>query len=131
MNTKASPAVEDGNYSGDSIAQIREIILGEYIRNSEKNLKKLKSAIEQLSRDVNVRLDRLEQSISHVQKEGEVSKEVLQQELQKQRQSIEKDLKDTRDRIKNELQNLQESKVDKSAIGEVFIQWGQQVIKNK
>jgi len=131
MNAKARSEVEDDIYSGDSIAQIREIILGEYIRNSEKNLKKLKSAVEQLSRDVHARLDSLEQRIDQVRKEGEGSKEVLQQEWQRHRQSLEKDLQEARDKLEHELQELQESKVDKSAIGEVFIQWGQQVIKNK
>ena len=111
----------------DSIGQIREIILGEFIKASDNNFQKLESAIDKLSKEVDSRLSELEQRISFVKADGEISKGSIQEALDTSRAEIDQQVKDLGKKLKAEIKELQEQKVDRSSIGEVFIQWGQQV----
>ncbi len=111
----------------DSLGQIREIILGEFMRASDAHFRKMQASFDAFKQETDARLSELEERISFVKEDGEVSKGSLQEALDTSQAEFEKQVKELGSKLKNDIKTLHEDKVDKSSIGEVFIQWGEQV----
>ncbi len=99
-----------------SINQIREIILGEQISFWENNFKSLEKKLADLDR-----------KISSVQDAVNNENSNLGDELNKLKKELSSKITKLQNEFTKKTDELDGSQVDKDSIGEVFIQWGQQV----
>jgi len=118
QNDKLAALSEQTN--SDSIQRIREIIFGEYIHSWENNFKRLEKKIG----DLNKKIDTI-----HAELKSESVGRV--EELSQSKKELKSEIKKLQTEMTNKLKKLDDSKVDKDSIGEVFIQWGQQVKAKK
>lgn len=116
MNKQTDGVITSEQTNSDSINQIREIILGEHISSWEKNFKRLEKKLNDLDRKISSVQDALKNENSNLGDELSKSQKELSSKITKLQSEFNKSIKE-----------LEGSKVDKDSIGEVFIQWGQQV----
>jgi DNA helicase IV len=110
------------NRSGGSIEQIREIIFGDQMVEFEKQLKELKKECSHL----NNKIDDLEKKNAEFNQMMAANMEQQQATTSDQQQThqIIEQLKTEFDR---KIAELNDAKVDKSQIGQAFIEWGMKV----
>lgn len=103
----------------ESIEQIRDIIFGDHLEKLEQTIRQLKSECNAL-RDRIAQLESGHETVDHILE--------ADHEKQKSIESAQAQLQELIEKIKNELNQkiaeLQDSKVDKSQIGQAFIEWG-------
>lgn len=128
--TTATPQT-DSKSETDSLAQIRDIIVGEYSKTWEKRFTRLQEQIQQMNQQIQKQLHELSEKIAQSANERESSHQTLTENLDKTRSEITEMVKAAQSTLQKELTRLKEVKVDKDSIGEVFIQWGQQVKEQK
>lgn len=116
MSKQTDDAVVTPETYSDSINQIREIILGEQINSWEKNFKRLEE-----------KLNDLERKISSVQETGQNENRNLGNEISLSKEDFSAKITGIQKEFNKKIKELERVKVDKDSIGEVFIQWGQQV----
>jgi len=106
----------------DSIQQIRDIIVGEELAQLKNQIRQLQNECEQLKNQLAV-----------LEKKLDTDNQLTTQNLENltastlDRQQIYSLLDEIKKDIENKFSDLNEKKVDKSQIGEVFIQWGMKV----
>lgn len=106
----------------ESIDQIREIIFGEQEKDYELRLQELKQQCEQLHSRL-AALESQQQSTQHTLKEDYVRVEAYQNGQQELRTWIEK----AQAELERKIEKLAANKVDRSQIGQAFIEWGMKV----
>jgi uncharacterized protein (DUF342 family) len=107
----------------NGIDQIREIIFGEQLIAWQQRFSELEKALSELHKTVESGFSRLEMQIG-------TEKQNLTGNVQELRTDVSKDTDNLRSQIaaaRKQLAALDERKVDRDSIGEVFIQWGQKV----
>ena len=108
--------------SGESIEQIREIIFGDQIENFEQAINQLKKENTELRERI-AQLEKNHQAVDQIiatDHEKQKSIESAQSQFQ---EFIEK----TKQELDQKIANLNDAKVDKSQIGQAFIEWGMKV----
>ena len=119
MSGKAEGKVME---SQESIKQIRDIIVGEELASFQNQIKQLMAECEQLKT-----------RLADVESELKAKNESVLQDIAALNSSIldKQQIFSLVDELKQEFQrefgNLDEAKVDKSQIGQVFIEWGMKV----
>ncbi len=116
MNKQADEMMVTPAPNSESINQIREIIFGEHISSWEKKFKSLEKKLNELDRKIDLVQDSLKNANSN-----------LGDELGKCNEGLSTEITKLQNEINKKLHDLEGNKVDKDSIGEVFIQWGQQV----
>lgn len=111
------------NRSGGSIEQIREIIFGDQMIELEKQLKDLKKECSNLKEKINVLENRQAECDQMITDNMEKQQATASDQQQQTHENIEQ-LKNEFDR---KLAELNDAKVDKSQIGQAFIEWGMKV----
>jgi len=108
--------------SGESIEQIREIIFGDQIENFERAINQLKKENTELRERI-AQLEKNHQAVDQIfaadhekQKSLESAQNQFQQFIEKMKLELEK-----------KIAELNDAKVDKSQIGQAFIEWGMKV----
>jgi len=110
------------NNSKGSIDQIREIIFGDQIIEFDKQIKELKKECSNLKNRINA-----------VEKKNTDIDQVMTENLEKQKTtaSDQQRIQEIIDQLKKEfdrkIAELIDTKVDKSQIGQAFIEWGMKV----
>ncbi len=118
QNDKVAALSEQTN--SDSMQQIREIIFGEYIHSWENNFKRLEKKLADLGKKIDA---------IHADLKSESGGRV--EALSQSKNELRSEIKKLQTEMTNKLKKIDDSKVDKDSIGEVFIQWGQQVKAKK
>lgn len=108
--------------ANQSIEQIRDIIFGDQIEKFERTINQLKKEFSEI-RDRVTQLENKHVAVDHIietDHEKQKAMESVQNQLQ---QFIEK----TKQELEQKISELFNSKVDKSQIGQAFIEWGMKV----
>ncbi|MCI0494674.1 hypothetical protein L0Z72_06670 [candidate division KSB1 bacterium] len=108
--------------ANESIEQIRDIIFGDHLDKLERTISQLKKECSEL-RDRIAQLENRHATVDQVfeaDHEKQKSMESAQHQLQKLIEKMKQDLD-------QKLAELNDTKVDKSQIGQAFIEWGMKV----
>lgn len=107
----------------DGIDQIRDIIFGEQISEYDKKLSNIEHKLTAITND----LKNLEKK--HAETANTVNENLnsLKNATSIDRDKIHEMIEQMKNEIDQKMNELGDSKVDKSAIGEVFIEWGMKV----
>ncbi|MBN1466898.1 hypothetical protein JXA02_14185 [candidate division KSB1 bacterium] len=119
---KATP---ENKVSG--VDQIREIIVGDYLRDVHAELASLQKQITELRRTLSgfkEEADSLSQNLQAITV-GELKK--AKETVEEQQKNFETSMNNMIKTVKTQLKKLEENKVDKSKIGQVFMEWGQKI----
>ena len=112
------------NHSADhSIDQIRDIIFGEKLNEYEKIISQLK----QECRNLRDRIDTLEKKYSDDLSRFTAEHSEKLSQTESSQQEIKKLIEKLKKEFDQKIQALSEGKVDKSQIGQAFIEWGMKV----
>ncbi|MFQ5709954.1 MAG: hypothetical protein ACE5HO_21065 [bacterium] len=120
-----SPPINANN--ADSITQIRDIILGDYFSSLDRKFKLLEQRLIEFEKNTEHKTRVLNEKIDSMQNSQKNSIEVLSTELNQVKNEIRSILKKFRDELDANINKLAQHKMDKSAIGEIFIQLGHQL----
>jgi len=108
--------------SGESIEQIREIIFGDQIEKFEQAINQLKKENTELRERI-AQLEKKHQTVDQAiaaDHEKQKSMESTQNQLQES-------IKQVKQELDQKIAELNDAKVDKSQIGQAFIEWGMKV----
>jgi|GEM_PF-1983673 len=111
----------------NGIEQIRDIILGEQIAAWNKRFDKLESELKHFVKATRQELDGLNTKIEQSGRDTAHSNQELTAQISQSTSNLQELIKALKTDLLNKIDDLTNSKVDKDSIGEVFIQWGQQV----
>ena len=125
MDEQTNPKVGTGGK--EALDQIRDIIFGDSLLKIQTELENLRKQIKDLEKSIgNIKNEGAEMTkelragtIEEIQKVNESAKE-RQDKIQASMNSLAKT-------VKSQLKKLDETKVDKSKIGQVFMEWGQKM----
>lgn len=106
------------------IEQIREIVVGENLRAIQASIEHLQSQIDTLKHSLGSFRDEADEFNKNFQQSTSEEFEKTQEELQKKHQSVENSIAELMNTLKLQIKRLDENKVDKSRIGQVFMEWG-------
>jgi len=122
---KESDSSKDGKKPQSNIDKIRDIIFGDEIQTLKEQMKALKQDYSRLEK----KLDRLLDKVDESEKVASKSKKELQ-DFQSQKEKMDGKYKNLVKGLERKINELSESKVDKSQIGQVFIERGMKVKEN-
>jgi len=111
----------------DNLAQIRDIIVGEDLRKIQAAIKDIRSQIKELKKTLNIFKDEADSFSANFQQSTSEEFQKTQKSVQTTQKNIESSMADMMKTIKAQLNKLEENKVDKSKIGQVFLEWGQKI----
>lgn len=111
----------------NGIEQIRDIILGEQIAAWNKRFDKLESELKHFVKATRQELDGLNTKIEQSGRDTAHSNQELTAQISQSTSNLQELIEALKTDLLNKIDDLTNSKVDKDSIGEVFIQWGQQV----
>lgn len=106
---KAVPGAE----SGQEVERIRDIIFGPYIRDYEQRFQIVQRDLERLQQE----LDRLAEQLTDQESDQSKKLQALRREMRQADDSL-------RDELRQTTQQLTADKVDRLALGELFIELG-------
>lgn len=119
---EAMPLEETGG-----VDQIREIIVGDNLRAIQAELENLQKQINNLRGTLGSFKDEADAFNENFKQSTSSEIEKAKQSAEEQQKNIESSMADMMKTIKAQLKKLEENKVDKSKIGQVFIEWGQKM----
>ena len=120
---KGSASVEDAG----GVEQIREIIVGDDLRSIQAALKDLKKQINDLKKTLGSFKDDADEFNENFQASTSEEIKKAKESAAKQKKDIEDSMGNMMKNIRAQLKKLDENKVDKSKIGQVFMEWGQKM----
>jgi predicted RNase H-like nuclease (RuvC/YqgF family) len=110
------------NNSGGSIEQIREIIFGDQMIEFDRQIKELKKECTQFKNKIND-LEKKDAEFDQLMAETKEKQKASASDQQRIHEIIEKLKKE----FDKKIAELKDAKVDKSQIGQAFIDWGMKV----
>jgi len=110
------------NQPHQTIDKIREIIFGDEIKTLHDRIIELKSAVDEIKKHLTTIEQKQAELANHISN-NEHGLTDSQIELESIRHSVEK----VKDEINSKIKKLTEQKVDKTEIGQAFIEWGMKV----
>ncbi len=116
--------VEDSTEQNGGIEQIREIVVGENLRAIQASIEHLQSQINELKGSLGSFRDEADEFNKNFQQSTSQEFEKTQQELQQKHKTVENSIAELMNTLKLQIKRLDENKVDKSRIGQVFMEWG-------
>lgn len=111
--------------SKHSIEQIRDLIFGEQIAEYQKMITNLTKECSNLKK----RLDTLEKKYQEAIEQLNTENSAKHSESEFRRQELLEYVRKVQDEFAHKIEELMEQKVDKSEIGQAFIDWGMKVKK--
>jgi len=111
----------------NGIDQIREIIFGEQLISWQQRFADLEKALSELKKSVESGFSRLEKQIGTEKQTLTGNVQDLRSEVNKDSDDLRAQIAAARKELADKIATLNERKVDRDSIGEVFIQWGQKV----
>ena len=111
------------NTTGSSIEQIREIIFGEQINKFENEIKHLKQECKNLKTRIGELEKKQERDIDQLKTESSEHHSQSESNFRQNSELIEQ----LKSEIIQKLNEMDERKVDKTQIGQAFIDWGMKV----
>ncbi|MBN1560322.1 hypothetical protein JW998_08730 [candidate division KSB1 bacterium] len=109
------------------VDQIREIILGDSLSDIQAELESLKKQINELRRTIGTVKDEADAFSKSFHVNATEKFEKARQSVEEQQKNFETSMSNMMKTIKTQLKKLEENKVDKSKIGQVFMEWGQKI----
>ncbi len=113
--------------SSGGVDQIREIIVGEHLRSIQAGLENLQKQINDLRGTLGSFKEEADAFNENFQHSTSEEIEKAKQTAEEQKKNIESSMAEMMKTIKLQLKKLEENKVDKSKIGQVFMEWGQKM----
>ncbi len=110
-----------------SLDQIRDIILGEHIEEWEKQFARLDASIAKLRNDTSAQFKEVQVKLNENANQAQDETGKLAEKSEQSVTELRALLKKFHHELGQRIEELDENKVDKDSIGEVFIQWGQRV----
>lgn len=102
--------------SASEIERIRELVVGPQLRQSEQKVSALQKDIERLQREIHQLNNQLnEQNVS------------VAERLQSLRQDLQESVDDVRSEMREVAQGLEQDKVDRQMLGDLFIELGNHI----
>lgn len=108
--------------ANQSIEQIRDIIFGDQIEKFERTINQLKKDFNEL-RDRVAQLENKHVAVDHVIE----SDHEKQQAMESAQHQLQQFIEQTKQELDQKISELFNTKVDKSQIGQAFIEWGMKV----
>ncbi len=109
------------------VDQIREIIVGEHLKAIQAELENLQKQIDVLRNTLGSFKDEADSFNENFKQSTSEEIEKAKQSAEEQQKNIESSMAGMIKTIKQQLKKLEENKVDKSKIGQVFMEWGQKI----
>lgn len=109
------------------VDQIREIIVGDHLRAIQAELENLQKQINDLRGTLGSFKDEADAFNENFQASTSEEFEKTKQTVEEQQKNIEASMGNMMKTIRAQLKKLEETKVDKSKIGQVFMEWGQKM----
>jgi len=113
--------------SKHSIEQIRDLIFGEQITEYQKMITNLTKECSNLKK----RLDTLEKKYQEAIEQLNSENSAKHSESESRRQELLEYIRKVQNEFDHKIEELMEQKVDKSEIGQAFIDWGMKVKKQR
>lgn len=126
-NAKAAKEAVGNTEEIGGLDRIREIIVGEHVRAIQAELKDLQKQIDALRSTLGSFRDEADAFNENFQQSTSKEIEKAKHSAEEQKKNIEDSMANMMKTIKAQLKKLEETKVDKSKIGQVFMEWGQKM----
>ena len=113
--------------SNDGLIQIRNILLGELVTRWENKINRMDQGVKELIKSTETRLATIEKKMADLDKELKDELETNLMDLEQENDDLRAMVEKFRAEFEEKLQQMDEAKLDKDSIADVFIQWGQSV----
>ena len=127
---RETTTVQEDSVQVDGIGgldQIREIIVGDDLRSIQAALKNIQEQINDLNSTLGSFKDEADAFNDNFQASTSSEFEKAKQSAEEKQKNIEVSMGSMMKTIKAQLKKLEANKVDKSKIGQVFMEWGQKI----
>ncbi len=114
----------------DGIIQIRNILLGDLVVRWESKINKMEAGVRELIKKTEAKLAAMDEKMEQLDKELKEELETNLLELEQENDEMRSLIQSLKKELNEKISSLDENKLDKDSIADVFIQWGQRVKGN-
>lgn len=111
----------------EGILQIRNILLGDLVVRWESKINKMEAGVRELIRKTEAKLAAMEEKMALLDKELKEELESNLMDIEQENDELRSLIEGLKKEFEEKIKHIEENKLDKDSIAEVFIQWGQQV----
>ncbi len=120
-------AVHPGANMVDGLSQIRKILLGDFIVRWENRLREMEKNVHELIEKSNSKLEEIDGKFENLDRELKEELETNFLEIEQENDDLREMIQKVREEIEEKLKALEENKMDKDSVADVFINWGKRM----
>ncbi len=111
----------------DGLSQIRKILLGDFIVRWENRLREMEKNVHDLIEKTNDKLEEIDGKFENLDRELKEELETNFLEIEQENDDLREMIQKAREELNEKLKALEESKMDKDSVADVFIHWGKKM----
>jgi len=113
--------------AGDGLDQIQRILFGDIFSTWESKISQMERGVQELINHTEAKLQELEERFNMLDQELKEELETNLLEVEQENDDLRSMVQGLRDQFEAQMHSLENGKLDKNSIADVFIQWGQKM----